>query len=74
MGASHPVQRPLTCPRCGTVLNQPVWSESVSEQQVANVWRCTSCGYQCETRDEGVAHEPSAAELAEEFLPNLVVE
>jgi len=66
-----PVQ---TCPCCGAGLNQPEWSERVNEQQVAHLWRCTSCGSYSETRDEGVAYEPSAAELAEEFLPKLVVE
>jgi hypothetical protein len=69
-----PVQRSQTCPCCGAGLNQPEWSERVSEQQVAHVWRCTSCGHQCETLDEGITHEPSPAELAEEFLPKLVVE
>jgi hypothetical protein len=74
MGDIASIQRSQTCPCCGTVLRQPEWSERVSEQQVAYVWRCTGCGYYSETRGEGVAHEPSAAELAEEFLPKLVVE
>jgi transcription elongation factor Elf1 len=74
MGGIGPVQRSQTCPRCGTVLKQSEWSESVSEQQVAHVWRCTSCGHQYETREEGVTYEPSATELAEEFLARLVVE
>jgi transcription elongation factor Elf1 len=69
-----PAQRSQTCPRCGIVLKQSEWSESVSEQRVAHVWRCTNCGHQWETRDEGVIYEPSATELAEEFLPKLVVE
>jgi len=71
MGAIAPVQH---CPSCGAVLKRPEWSERVNEQQVARVWHCTSCGHQYETRDDGVAHEPSAAALAEEFLPKLVVE
>ena len=50
------------------------WSESINEQQVARVWRCTKCGHQCETREEGITYEPSATELAEEFLARLVVE
>lgn len=67
--------RPLQlCPLCGALLKHPEWSESVSENRVAHVWCCTSCGHQCETHDEGVIPEPSAAELAEEFLPKLVVE
>ena len=74
MGGIGLDQRSKTCPRCGTVLKQLEWSESINEQQVARVWRCTKCGHQCETREEGVTYEPSATELAEEFLPRLVVE
>ena len=62
------------CPHCGTVLAQAEWSERVGERQIAHVWCCTRCGHQSTTTDEGVAHEPSAVELAEEFLPDLVVE
>jgi hypothetical protein len=71
MEAVAPVQH---CPSCGAVLKRPEWSERVGEQQVARVWHCTGCGHECETRDEGISQEPSAAELAGEFLPNLVVE
>jgi RNase P subunit RPR2 len=66
--------RSQICPCCGTVLKQPDWSERVSEQQMAYVWRCTNCGSYSETRDKSYGHEPSAAELAEKFLPKLVVE
>ncbi len=71
MGGQAPVQ---TCPHCGSVLSQPEWSEKVSEPQVVHIWRCTACGREFETRDQDTGREPSAAELAEEFLPNLVVE
>jgi len=74
MGGIAPVLRSRTCPCCGAVLKQLEWSERVSEQQVAYVWRCAGCGYYFETRDESVGHETSVAELAEEFLPKLVVE
>jgi hypothetical protein len=74
MGGSKSGRPSQICPRCGLLLKHPDWSESVGEHQVAYIWRCASCGHQCETRDEGVIHEPSAAELAEEFLPKLVVE
>jgi len=74
MGGSKSDRPSQICARCGALLKHPEWSESVSEYQVAYVWRCTSCGHQCETRDEGTIREPSAAELAEEFLPKLVVE
>jgi transcription elongation factor Elf1 len=74
MGGIGPVRRSQICPCCGAVLKLSEWSESVSEQQVARVWRCTSCGHRCETQEEGVTYEPSATELAEEFLQQLVVE
>ena len=63
------------CPCCGTVLKQPDWSEkSQVSSRWPDVWRCTNCGYFSETRDKSFGHEPSAAELAEKFLPKLVVE
>jgi hypothetical protein len=62
------------CPCCGAVLKEPEWSERVSDYQMAYVWRCANCGFYSETRDTNFGHEPSAAELAEEFLPNLVLE
>jgi ribosomal protein L37AE/L43A len=65
MGGIVPVQAHI-CPCCRTVLKQP--------QQMAYVWRCSNCGYYSGTRDKSIGHEPSAAELAEEFLPKLVVE
>lgn len=63
-----------TCPHCGNVVSQPEWSERVTKQQVVHIWRCTVCGRECETRDQDAGREPSTAELADEFLPNLVVE
>ena len=73
MGGISSVQSHI-CPCCGTVSKQPEWSERVSDQQMAYVWRCANCDNYSETRDISVGHEPSAAELAEEFLPKLVVE
>jgi transcription elongation factor Elf1 len=61
------------CPRCEMKLILPDWSESLSETQTVNVWSCPICGQQFETIDDVVAAEPSESELAEEFLPELLV-
>jgi len=74
MGGGKSDRPSQICPHCNALLKHPEWSENVGEHQVAYIWRCTNCGHQCETLDEGVIPEPSAAELAEEFLPKLVVE
>lgn len=68
------VEQSQICPHCGTVLMQADWSERAGETQITRLWCCTACGHRSTTTDEGVAPEPSAAELAEEFLPELVVE
>jgi rubredoxin len=68
------IEQSQICPHCGTMLTRPEWSERLSETQIARIWCCSSCGYQYETTVDGAGHEPSAAELAEEFLPDLVVE
>jgi len=62
------------CPNCQTVLSLLEWSESVRENETTRIWRCTACGHEFETKDNVVEQEPSNAELAEEFLPDLVVE
>ena len=68
-----PVQSHI-CPCCGAVLKEPEWSERVNDQQMAYIWRCANCSYYFENREKCFGHEPSAAELAEEFLPKLLVE
>jgi hypothetical protein len=65
---------PMKCPTCGTVLSLPEWSERVSENETTHFWRCTACEREFESKDPVVEREPSSAELAEEFLPKLVVE
>lgn len=65
---------PAKCPNCGTVLSLSEWSESVSENETTHFWRCGVCGREFETRDKSVERQLSEAELAEEFLPKLVVE
>jgi hypothetical protein len=50
------------------------WSESVSESETTHFCRCGVCGREFETRDKSVERQLSEAELAEEFLPKLVVE
>jgi hypothetical protein len=42
--------------------------------ETTHFWRCMTCGYEFETTDHFVEPQPSNDELAEEFLPNLVVE
>jgi hypothetical protein len=37
-------------------------------------WHCMTCGHEFETRDRAADGQMSEGELAEEFLPNLVVE
>jgi len=62
------------CPNCQTTLSLLEWSESVRENETMRIWRCTACGHEFETKDDVVEREPSNVELAEEFLPDLVVE
>ena len=40
----------------------------------SHFWRCMTCGHEFETMVCPADRQPSKAELAEEFLPNLVVE
>jgi hypothetical protein len=65
---------PTKCPNCGTDLSLSEWSESVSENETTHFWCCDVCGREFETRDKSVQPQLSEAELAEEFLPKLVVE
>jgi hypothetical protein len=44
------------------------------ENETTHFWRCMVCGQEFETTDRFVEPQPSNDELAEEFLPNLVVE
>ena len=69
-----PATASASCPNCKTVLTSPEWSESVRENETTYLWRCTVCGREFETKRNFVEKEPSEAELAEEFLPDLVVE
>jgi hypothetical protein len=55
-------------------MSLPEWSESLSENETAHFWRCGVCGREFETRDKSVERHLTEAELAEVFLPKLVVE
>ncbi|HEY8274557.1 MAG TPA: hypothetical protein VIG56_08395 [Pseudolabrys sp.] len=66
--------RPPKCPRCETIQTLPEWSESMRTDETTHFWRCMTCGNEFETMDHLAEPQPSKAELAEEFLPNLVVE
>jgi Zn ribbon nucleic-acid-binding protein len=65
---------PPKCAHCETIQTLPEWSESMRENETTRFWRCMTCGYEFETTDHFVEPQPSNDELAEEFLPNLVVE
>jgi ribosomal protein L37AE/L43A len=62
-----------TCAKCGNALIAPEWSEYVSERLVLNLWSCTKCGCQFETK----AYMPADAEsmndrmAVEAFFPSL---
>jgi transcription elongation factor Elf1 len=64
----------VTCPHCGNAATLPEWSENVGEKTATHIWHCASCTNEFETRDDTVANVPSKAELAQQFLSNLVVE
>jgi hypothetical protein len=63
-----------SCTHCKAILTEPEWSEIADENEIVYFWRCAACGHQFETREHSVDRQPSEDELAEEFLPNLVVE
>lgn len=61
------------CAQCGTTLIAPEWSENVGEDACVHIWRCPVCSNEFETLDNDVEKTTPDAELAEEFLPNLLV-
>jgi Zn ribbon nucleic-acid-binding protein len=65
---------PPKCAHCKTIQTTPEWSETGGENEVVYFWRCTACGHEFETKDHSTRPQMSRDELAEEFLPNLVVE
>ena len=66
--------RPPKCPHCRTIQTLPEWSESMQADETTHLWRCMACGCEFETTDPFAEPQPTKGELAEEFLPNLVVE
>jgi len=60
------------CAQCGMSLIFPEWSESVNGQ-TTHIWHCLVCGHEFETIDHDVKETPTSTEIAEEFLPNLLV-
>jgi ribosomal protein L37AE/L43A len=61
------------CERCKTHLIAPEWSETINERETVHIWSCPICGNEFQTVDERAEPVLSDAELAEEFLPNLMV-
>jgi Zn ribbon nucleic-acid-binding protein len=72
--ATIPTAASARCPKCKTALTLLEWSESARENETTYLWRCTFCGHEFETKSNLVEKEPPEAELAEEFLPDLVIE
>jgi transcription elongation factor Elf1 len=73
MTAAAVLRHSAKCPRCEMKLISPEWSETLAENETINFWCCPICGHQFETTDNIVEPEPSETELAEEFLPELLV-
>lgn len=61
------------CDRCKTHLITPEWSESINERQTIHIWSCPICGNEFQTVDERAERTFSDDDLAQEFLPNLLV-
>jgi transcription elongation factor Elf1 len=60
------------CPRCKMHLILPEWSECVVKRETIYIWHCPICGNKFETIDNNVALPEY--ELAQELLPNLLVD
>jgi len=64
----------MNCTQCGDLLIAPEWSEYGDELHVLNLWSCTSCGSQFETKALLPAAEPvNDAMTIEAFFPSLLV-
>jgi len=61
------------CERCKTHLVTPEWSEAIEGEETVHIWSCPICGNEFQTVDKHPEPEFSEAELAQEFLPNLMV-
>lgn len=61
------------CDRCKMPLIAPVWSESINERETVHLWSCPICGNEFQTVDDRAEPELSGDELAQKFLPNLMV-
>ena len=70
---TSPAELSANCVKCGKMLIGPVWSENTADGGCVHVWQCPICSYEFETKDNVVEKTESDSELAEEFLPNLLV-
>jgi hypothetical protein len=61
------------CDRCKTHLIAPEWSECINERETVHIWSCPVCGNEFQTIDGRAEKMLSDDELAQEFLPNLLV-
>lgn len=65
--------RHLECSRCGDEFIAPDYSEFISEQEVRNHWRCSSCGCETETSFRLTPGGTLSPEIVEQFFPSLLV-
>ena len=70
---TRPADLSTKCGRCGTTLVGPEWSENTTDGRCVHIWQCPVCSHEFETTDNVVEKTESDAELAEEFLSNLLV-
>ena len=70
---TSPADLSAKCGRCGTTFIGPEWSENTANGTCVHVWQCPVCSFGFETTDNVVVKTESDAELAEEFLSNLLV-
>ena len=63
----------VKCAQCGEDLIASMWSGHVSVTEVRHFWCCGNCGYMFDTLDPTEVKEKLPTELAEEFLPSLLV-
>jgi hypothetical protein len=70
---TSPAALSANCAQCGRTLIGPDWSENAADGSCVHIWHCSVCSHEFETADYVVEKTESDAELAEEFLSNLIV-
>jgi hypothetical protein len=67
------LDKPAKCIRCGGRLSAPEKCSSMDEEFVCYHWSCPKCGCAFDTPTSTPQDAPMAAEIVQEFLPNLLV-